>query len=117
MRKMLVAATLALGSSLGLFGTEAEAQSGWSVDNHGSSMDDSLVSLFGRREAVDKLEASAKASGWNVVDSGETKGGSRFLLLRRTWNPSEAEKLWNEAQGLGVAIGPMMTQRTGSFPP
>lgn len=108
MRAPLLAVAFTLAISLGACVSDAKSQTGWSVESRGPKADDSLVSLFGPTEAVERLEESAKASGWVVVDSGETKGGRRFLLLRRNFDLSQGEKLWDDAQRLGVAIGPML---------
>lgn len=108
MREPLFVAAITLTISLGACASDAKIQTGWSVESRGPKADDSLVSLFGPGEAVDKLEVIAKASGWIVVDSGETKGGRRFLLLRRGFDPAQGEKLWADARRLGVAIGPML---------
>lgn len=108
MRAPRLAVAITLAISLGACAGDAKSQTGWSIESRIPKADDSLVSLFGLGEAVDKLEVIAKASGWVVIDSGETKGGRRFLLLRRGFDPAQGEKLWEDARRLGVAIGPML---------
>ena len=82
------------------------AQTGWGVNGRAESLVP-LVVILGERSVIDGLKDVISADGWALVDEGVTQTGKRFAIYRSPATYEKQERLWREAERLGVLIGPL----------